>query len=842
MFYYRLLFSLFLCGVLNDLCAQAEVYVSLDPSDPIAFTGDRIVYGGDTVMLGPRAFFIDGRFTGEEVADRPYVFRSVNDAAEVVNDGTETDPMVLYLAPYVYWIDDPDDPEIRVPPPGGNTPYGLEIKCEWLRFQGLNKDPRNVVLASNRGQTIGAKGNFTMFRFDGEGTAAENVTFGNYCNVDLEYPLLPALRRKKRAEAIVQAQLIHCNGDKIVARNVRFVSRLNLCPFVGGKRTLFDRCHFESTDDALSGTAVYLNSTFVFFSSKPWYHTRGTGAVLLNCDITSYTGGEQYFTKANGQLTVVDTRFTSPSMRSVNWRDTPPAATKNYQYDVRWNGKPFTIGAQNPENTVHLDGERLLDAYRIETGNSILYNTYNLLRGDDNWDPDHLEPRIRRLESRRGEDLTSLPVQLNITAERTELETGADSTELAVTFLRFGNYPAERQTVSWSVPDSVVNLVRVIPGDDGQSCRVFPRNETDHPASVVVTATASSGLEAAVELLVKPETLPAPAFASAPRLSVTDSGVVTVANELDASSYRDASSVSWYRCPTQACEEAIPVAVSRMDGPLRSYPLSSGDVGYYLLSEVAPRHERSASGNPRYAMLPAPITEGQIRGATPDVVTDFRHVAVENQPLVMPGFWRFAPLRVPDMKAPVEPGDAWTYGAGTGGSAGQTGLIQTGRTAALSYTPVGDTHGNMRVSLSLSPHKTAGQGFSVAPLYMDILVKYDPTEQNGVGLRIMRGTRYGNAVECYLVRYEEAEVIPLTEPVAISSFRSPFTLNMEVRGTELRVRGSTTADYGSEDYPGDVHDRLDLRAAIEPTRAGGFGVLYNGGSTTMINRVALRYD
>ncbi len=164
-----------------------------------------------------------------------------------------------------------------------------------MKFQGLSNDPTNVVLACNRGQTIGAKGNFTMFRFFGNGTAAENITFGNYCNVDLNYPLLPKLNRKKRASAIVQAQLIICDGDKILARNSRFVSRLNLCPFVGGKRVLFDRCHFESTDDALCGTGVYLNCTLDFYSSKPFYRTNGTGAVFLNCDITSYVKDRAVF-------------------------------------------------------------------------------------------------------------------------------------------------------------------------------------------------------------------------------------------------------------------------------------------------------------------------------------------------------------------------------------------------------------------------------------------------------------------------------------------------------------------------------------------------------------------
>ena len=100
-----------------------------------------------------------------------------------------------------------------------------------------------------------------------------------------------------------------------MARNTRFMSRLNTGPFWGSKRTLFDRCHFESTDDALNGTAVYLNCTFGIYSSKPFGHTSGTGAVFLNCDIQSFTREKQYFVKGTGPVAAIDTRFTAENLR-----------------------------------------------------------------------------------------------------------------------------------------------------------------------------------------------------------------------------------------------------------------------------------------------------------------------------------------------------------------------------------------------------------------------------------------------------------------------------------------------------------------------------------------------
>ncbi len=171
-------------------------YQSLDSSNPIQLYGKSIHYQDKEITLGPKAFFIDGKLSKEEANKYPFVYNSINEAAKHLTQGTEEEPMVVYIAPWVYWIDNPDDPEIRT---RGNdpVPYGLKIDCEWLRFYGLTDNAENVVLASNRGQTMGAVGNFTMFRFSRDGTSCENITFGNYCNVDLDFPLNPKLNRER---------------------------------------------------------------------------------------------------------------------------------------------------------------------------------------------------------------------------------------------------------------------------------------------------------------------------------------------------------------------------------------------------------------------------------------------------------------------------------------------------------------------------------------------------------------------------------------------------------------------------------------------------------------------
>ena len=181
----------------------------------------------------------------------PYAFRNFKDA--VARFGDE---VILYIAPGVYWVDDPDVPEV-VTGKDGREPFGCVIHSKNIHFIGLDSDSRNTVLASQRGQMQGAIGNFTMFDIWCDKLNVENLTMGNYCNVDLDYPLNPALSRKKRSEAITQAHVGYVHGKSLRAKNVRFISRLNLNPLNGAEDSYYEDCHFECTDDAMNGTAVY---------------------------------------------------------------------------------------------------------------------------------------------------------------------------------------------------------------------------------------------------------------------------------------------------------------------------------------------------------------------------------------------------------------------------------------------------------------------------------------------------------------------------------------------------------------------------------------------------------
>lgn len=277
--------------------------------------------------------------------EQQLTFREVREALRYAERfATDTFWTEILIEPSVYWIDDPDDPEVRRPAPGSNTPFGIEVRLSRTRLIGNTTNPEDVILASSRGQTQGAAGNFTMLHIIGDEIEARNLTFGNYCNVDLVYPRNPQLNRPKRKDAIVQAQLVICEGDKYKADNCRFISRLNLCPFAGAKHADFQDCYFECTDDALCGTGTYRHCRFTFFSGKPFYSTYAQGATFIDCDIHSKVRGTQYLTKVGGPVTMERCRWTSedPNLR-IEWTKRPNPKHYCVMRDCTLNGQPLDV-------------------------------------------------------------------------------------------------------------------------------------------------------------------------------------------------------------------------------------------------------------------------------------------------------------------------------------------------------------------------------------------------------------------------------------------------------------------------------------------------------------------
>lgn len=841
-------------SAVKDINKTLEGYTPIDSSDPVEFGGTYIKYQGETIQLSETAIYLDGSLSDELAAQYPYVYNDITKAlsADALKNGTADKPMTVYVAPYVYWIDDPAATDTVQKTEGYSVPYGMVVNSDYLTIKGLTGNPDNVVLAGNRGQSHASNGNYTMFRFNCSGAlTVKNITIGNYCSVDLDYPLMSELNQAKRTETITQAQLADVSGDKMFADNCNFISRLNLDPINGASRSLYNNCHFESTDDALNANAVYVGCDFDFYGNRPLYSSYGTGSTFLgctfNCKILNVEAEPtQFFTKEGGTITAVDCVYNSNLSVpiSIGWTKTPSTSLKCYQSNIIHNGQSITIGGEGAKETVDMTGKSVLDAYKVVSGGKTYYNTYNLLKGSDDWDPLGVKDVIKAA----GQD--TVATQLSITSDVTEIESGKETASIGGTVNYFYGTNDTTQKITYSVSDEDKAYVKLTDNGDG-TCKVEGTNNDDAARKVIINASTESGLEAAVGITVKPSKIEAPAFTKAPVITNDGQGSLKVDYSLDLGSREDMSAISWYRCTDAEGSNPILVAVTRNDSPEYTYKLTAGDVGYYIMAKVESKNIRSDYGTPVNTVYDKAIGVKDVRSK--NFATDFSNFPNVKQSEIKAGFWTVDYNRPADTESfgswqGADTEEPWKYGTTGNGCVG-AGLYEGTQGARLMYTPVEGTYGDMSLKLVVDPAKTAGQGFGSAGQYMDVLLKFDTSTLTGYGLRIIRTRDSSNAVTFVLVKYDNGTVTEISDKVIASCYATGCTISLKAEGNKLTAHVETPteqlADQAAKGYPHVV----DLTADIEANSFGGVaiqhaGTLGAGGwqNTTMLHNLDITWE
>lgn len=841
-------------SAVKDINKTLEGYTPIDSSDPVEFGGTYIKYQGETIQLSETAIYVDGSLSDELAAQYPYVYNDITKAlsADALKNGTADNPMTVYVAPYVYWIDDPAATDTVQKTEGYSVPYGMVVNSDYLTIKGLTGNPDNVVLAGNRGQSHASNGNYTMFRFNCSGAlTVKNITIGNYCSVDLDYPLMSELNQAKRTETITQAQLADVSGDKMFADNCNFISRLNLDPINGASRSLYNNCHFESTDDALNANAVYVGCDFDFYGNRPLYSSYGTGSTFLgctfNCKILNVEAEPtQFFTKEGGTITAVDCVYNSNLSVpiSIGWTKTPSTSLKCYQSNIIHNGQSITIGGEGAKETVDMTGKSVLDAYKVVSGGKTYYNTYNLLKGSDDWDPLGVKDVIKAA----GQD--TVATQLSITSDVTEIESGKETASIGGTVNYFYGTNDTTQKITYSVSDEDKAYVKLTDNGDG-TCKVEGTNNDDAARKVIINASTESGLEAAVGITVKPSKIEAPAFTKAPVITNDGQGSLKVDYSLDLGSREDMSAISWYRCTDAEGSNPILVAVTRNDSPEYTYKLTAGDVGYYIMAKVESKNIRSDYGTPVNTVYDKAIGVKDVRSK--NLSTDFSNFPNIKQSEIKAGFWTVDYNRPADTESfgswqGADTEEPWKYGTTGNGCVG-AGLYEGTQGSRIMYTPVEGTYGDMSLELVVDPAKTAGQGFGSAGQYMDVLLKFDTSTLTGYGLRIVRTKASSNAVTFVLVKYDNGTVTEISDEVIASCYATGCTISLKVEGNKLTAHVETPteqlADQAAKGYPHVV----DLTADIEVNSFGGVAIQHTGtvGSggwqnTTMLHNLNVTWE
>lgn len=841
-------------SAVKDINKTLEGYTPIDSSDPVEFGGTYIKYQGETIQLSETAIYVDGSLSDELAAQYPYVYNDITKAlsADALKNGTADNPMTVYVAPYVYWIDDPAATDTVQKTEGYSVPYGMVVNSDYLTIKGLTGNPDNVVLAGNRGQSHASNGNYTMFRFNCSGAlTVKNITIGNYCSVDLDYPLMSELNQAKRTDTITQAQLADMSGDKMFADNCNFISRLNLVPISGASRNLYNNCHFESTDDALNGNAVYVGCDFDFYGNRPLYSSYNTGSTFLgctfNCKILNVEAEPtQFFTKEGGTITAVDCVYNSNLSVPITmgWTKFPSDSLKCYQSNIIHNGKNITIGGEGAKETVDMTGKSVLNAYKVVSGGKTYYNTYNLLKGTDDWDP----LGVKDVIAAAGQE--AVATQLTIKSDVSEIESGKETASVGGTVNYFYGTNDTTQKITYSVSDEDKAYVKLTDNGDG-TCKVEGTNNDDAAKKVIINASTESGLEAAVGITVKPSKLDAPEYIKTPVITNDGQGSLKVDYSLDLGSREDMSAISWYRCTDAEGSNKVLVAVTRNDSPEYTYKLTAGDVGYYIMAKVESKNIRSDYGTPVNTVYDKAIGVKDVRSK--NLSTDFSNFPNTKQSEIKAGFWTVDYNRPADTESfgkwqGADTEEPWVYGVTGNGCVG-AGLYQGTQGSRLMYTPVEGTYGDMSLKLVVDPAKTAGQGFGSAGQYMDVLLKFDTSTLTGYGLRIIRTKASSNVVTFVLVKYDNGAVTEISDEVIASCYVTGCTISLKTEGNKLTAHVETPteqlADQAAKGYPHVV----DLTADIAANSFGGVAIQHTGTTgtggwqnTTMLHNLDITWE
>ena len=431
---------------------------------------------------------------------------------------------------------------------------------------------------------------------------------------------------------------------------------------------------------------------------------------------------------------------------------------------------------------------------------------------------------------------------LLVTPRENELQTGGNNVTLKAELMRHSGYPLNNQQVHWRVEPGKEKFVK-LSAKEGTECVVTPLLDEDNPVHVNVIAYTDDGLEGCAELNIKPAFVEPPVFTAKPRLTIAK-GMARVDYQLNLNGRKDQSLITWYRIKDG---RQIPVSVSRLDQPEYTYPLRPEDVGYRLAVKVEPKHLRCLPGKAVEIESKAAVKKSQVTGSD-TYETDFQNFPTTVQQELLPGFWTvdsYKPADTNEYGWTVDPAkEYWYYGEGINGCVG-TGLYGIDQGARLLYTPLAGNYGSQWLTLHIDPSKTAGQGFSSArQQYLDIYLKYDTRTLTGYGLRIIRTTKYHNAVDFLLIRSEKGIVTPISEPVSSICYITNCTVTLTAEGNRLTAHAETTSPMQKVSDP-NLKPTVDLSAEINPNGNGGYGVMYTGNAgegANMLHRLKVKTE
>jgi hypothetical protein len=603
--------------------------------------------------------------------------------------------------------------------------------------------------------------------------------------------------------------------------------------FIQTVRSYFTNAYVEGTDDFLGGGQVSV------FQDSEIYFPTGNGVMSASGITFIHTvfkaaRGLEFYKGFRNPDTLIDCVMpaNTPASRTawVVWKAPVRQNVYSLTYHVKdAKGNPAVI-ADSIVGPPAFTLSRELSDEEVKA-----FNPWNLLRATpdgpvDDWDPANARSEYEALgaavfrmavtggrppgagAARGVGPFTSPAVSPSIRTGGTGPTIGASVSPAR----------ANGAAITWSSPSKLVSLSATT----GASVVVTGNNTTNRAEYIPVKAMAAKGFYVTVYVYVEPAYIDPPSFTKNPSMGNPANGKIGINYTLNLGGREDQSLVTWYQCGDVQCTSRRMVAVSRGNLPLRSYTLTSGDLGKYIRVTVQPKHNISDPGPAVVTVASKPIIAADIKSTT--VSPDFRNFVVAENSQVATGEWTVL--------------GTWTSVTGENLVNGY-GIRVGSAGASLLYQQDAPT-GDMVIKVVMSPEKTAGQGFGIAGSpgdedknqRADLYIKYDPRTKTGYSLRFWRTIR--SAEKCMFQLYKITDGVgsPVSAQQELTGvFKPETTITLSIVGSTFIAKGSNSLDS----------ETLSLQGDVPPNQFGGAGAYWSGsvpvGNSNVFSRFELSY-
>jgi hypothetical protein len=752
--------------------------------------------------------YLNQKFNNADLDDSH--FNNLASLVSSIPDGT-----TVFISPGVYWTDDYKDQNIASSAEN-QLLCGISIKQKNITFIGLTKTYSDVIIAGNRGHTLGSKGNWNIMEIS-DGFRGENITFGNYCNIDLIYERDPSLNVAKRSTNLVQAQTLCGNGDKYYFSNCSFVGFLNLMADFKPQRAYYKDCIFQFTNNAICGgvTNVYEHCTFNVYGSIISDKGSSNICAFFGCEFVnrSKTLRNLCFSKSGGTFALIDTQING-NYRQIDWEINPNPNNFHYVYNVTHNKKEVHISKSFPFMSNTLNAYTLV-AYK----NDKEYNSLNLLSGSDNWNPNNITSSV----------IYPYKSVLNIIYEGNNIEIIALIT------------PNNNEKFNFIYD---INLLEEIAKTNFSITLRQLHNFLIKPVSSPVEAI-SNNIVMSSSITVYPSSSFVPSFKKLPVIKYKNNSLNLV-YKLTNSKLVDSSEITWYRNSENKLEGASIIATSKITCA-STYRLALSDVNNYILATIYPKYEYHKKGELSVVKTSSAIEASMISKV---IDPDFSTLEIPISSQFTDNNWFMMVQKTQD-SFDIEGIDVhevpFTYKQGNSyAHLGLYGLITTSQFANLIYYK---KYGrDVKITLDLLPNKIGSQGFGAAPQYMDVLFKYDFESKCGYALRIKRITANvaaDKAVQCSLIKLVNDKSILISQRLLTSAFVGNCTINIETKSH--LVTATLTTDKKQTDVQKDLKllSKIEFSTSIAENSFGSCGIYFagtTGANSLMVKSFKITYN